>query len=387
MHIYKEGVYVTGNSIIESEMIKYIPSLNKQKRSEVLSYLDILASTHKKVAPANYIAFKNGIYNLDDDTLKEFDPNIIITNKINHDYNTKVYNNDADNMLNKLACNDKKIRLLLEEVIGYTFYRRNELRKCFMLKGKKSNGKSTFLSMLQNVLGDENVSNLDLKDLGDRFRTAELYTKLCNIGDDIEDEYIKNTSIFKKVVSGDPVVAEKKGLQPFSFKSFAKLIFSGNSIPRMGKGKDNAAILDRLVIIPFDAKFSNQDADFDPYIKYKLLQDECAEYLIRIGLDGLKRVLSNQQFTINEKIKEELKEFEEDNNPMLMFFNEVGDKMLNEPTKRCYQKYVDFCIENNLQRCSQISFSRQVNDFYKYTTKAKKINGKNVKVFVKKENE
>lgn len=387
LHIYKEGVYVTGNSIIESEMIKYIPSLNKQKRSEVLSYLDILASTHKKVAPANYIAFKNGIYNLDDDTLKEFDPNIIITNKINHDYNTKVYNNDADNMLNKLACNDKKIRLLLEEVIGYTFYRRNELRKCFMLKGKKSNGKSTFLSMLQNVLGDENVSNLDLKDLGDRFRTAELYTKLCNIGDDIEDEYIKNTSIFKKVVSGDPVVAEKKGLPPFSFKSFAKLIFSGNSIPRMGKGKDNAAILDRLVIIPFDAKFSNQDADFDPYIKYKLLQDECAEYLIRIGLDGLKRVLSNQQFTINEKIKEELKEFEEDNNPMLMFFNEVGDKMLNEPTKRCYQKYVDFCIENNLQRCSQISFSRQVNDFYKYTTKAKKINGKNVKVFVKKENE
>lgn len=385
LHIYKDGVYVTGNSIIESEMIKYIPSLNKQKRSEVLSYLDILASTHKKVSPANYIAFKNGIYNLDDDTLKEFDPNIIITNKINHDYNPNVYNNDADNMLNKLACNDKKIRLLLEEVVGYTFYRRNELRKCFMLKGKKSNGKSTFLSMLQNVLGDENVSNLDLKNLGEQFKTAELYSKLCNIGDDIEDEYIKNTSVFKKVVSGDPIVVEKKGLQPFTLKTYAKLLFSANAIPRMGKGKDNEAILDRIVIIPFDAKFSKEDDDFDPYIKYKLLQDECAEYLIKIGIEGLKRVLSNQQFTINEKIKEELKEFEEDNNPMLMFFNEIGDSMLNEPTKRCYQKYVDFCIENNTKRCSQISFSRQVNDFYKYTTTTKRVNGKTVKVFVKKE--
>lgn len=176
-------------------------------------------------------------------------------------------------------------------------------------------------------------------------------------------------------------------MKPFTLKSYAKLLFSANAIPRMGKGKDNEAILDRIVIIPFDAKFSKEDDDFDPYIKYKLLQDECAEYLIKIGIEGLKRVLSNQQFTINEKIKEELKEFEEDNNPMLMFFNEVGDSMLNEPTKRCYQKYVDFCIENNIKRCSQISFSRQVNDFYKYTTIPKRVNGKVIKVFVKKEKE
>lgn len=387
LHIYKDGVYVVGDNLIEGEMIKHIPTLNKQKRNEVLSYLDILVTETKKVASANYIAFKNCIYNIDDNTLLDFDYSIIITNKINHDYNPKAYNKDCDLMLNKLACNDSNIRDLLEEVIGYCFYRRNELRKCFMLKGKKSNGKSTFLSMLQNVLGDENVANLDLKDLSDKFRPSELYQKLANIGDDIEGDYINNTAIFKKVVSGDPFMCERKGQQPFSFKPYCKVIVSGNSIPRIGKGKDSAAILDRLIIVPLNNKFSNDDVDFDPYIKYKLLQEECAEYLIKIGIKGLKRVLKNQCFTTNAKIEEELKEFEEDNNPMLTFFNEIEDNMLNEPTKKCYQKYVEFCLENNLQRCSQISFSRQVNEFYQYTTVTKRVNGKTVKVFVKRESD
>ena len=52
--------------------------------------------------------------------------------------------------------------MLLEEVIGYTFYRRNELRKAFILIGDKANGKSTFLDMIKNVLGEENVSALDI---------------------------------------------------------------------------------------------------------------------------------------------------------------------------------------------------------------------------------
>ena len=55
------------------------------------------------------------------------------------------YSEIVDKTLNKLACGDKQIRALLEELIGFTFYRRNELRKAFILVGDKSNGKSTYL--------------------------------------------------------------------------------------------------------------------------------------------------------------------------------------------------------------------------------------------------
>ena len=54
---------------------------------------------------------------------------LVITNKIPWDYNPDAYNELADETLDRLACNDPVIRMLLEECIGYCFYRRNELGK------------------------------------------------------------------------------------------------------------------------------------------------------------------------------------------------------------------------------------------------------------------
>ena len=121
----------------------------------------------------------------------------------------------ADKTLNKIACDDPAIRALLEEAIGYCFYRRNELGKAFILTGDKSNGKSTFLSMVQTLLGDENIASLDLKELGDRFKTAEMFGKLANIGDDIGDEFIANPAIFKKLVTGGTGISRTQGAKSF----------------------------------------------------------------------------------------------------------------------------------------------------------------------------
>ena len=205
LHIYKNGIYISGLAEIEAEMIKHIPQLNRAKRTEVLAYLDILIRENTKAEDANLIAFANGLYNIVDDSFVEFTPEHIITNKIRWDYNPEAYSELADKTLDKIACGDPAIRALLEEAIGYCFYRRNELGKAFILTGDKSNGKSTFLSMVQTLLGEENIASLDLKELGDRFKTAEMFGKLANIGDDIGDEFIANPAIFKKLVTGERV--------------------------------------------------------------------------------------------------------------------------------------------------------------------------------------
>lgn len=43
------------------------------------------------------------------------------------------------------------------------------------------------------------------------------------------------------------------------------------------------------------------------------------EYLINLGLAGLKRILENRGFTDSDKVKKALDEYEEDNNPILGF--------------------------------------------------------------------
>ena len=316
LYIYRDGIYESGDEQIEAAMIEHIPNLSRSKRQEVLAYLGLLVTKESGIADANYIAFKNGVLNIAEDTFGDFSPEYVITNKIPHNYNPNAKSELLEGVMKKLACGDENVYQLLYQSIGYCFYRRNELRKSFFLLGEKRNGKSTFLDMVSTLLGEDNTANLDLCEIGDRFRTAELTGKLANIGDDINDEWVSNTAIFKKVVSGDTVTAERKGKDPFKLRSFAKFFFSANSLPRLGRGKDSSAVLDRLVVIPFDAKFTKDDADYDPFIKYKLRSEDVMEALIAKAVPALREVLIEQEFATCERIKRNIEEFEISNNPI-----------------------------------------------------------------------
>lgn len=391
LHLYKDGIYISGLEEIEAEMIRHIPQLNRAKRTEVLAYLDILIRDNTPATEANWIAFRNGLYNIYDDSFVPFTHEHIITNKIDWDYNPRAYDELTDKTLNNLACNDKEIRLLLEEMVGYTMFRRNELGKAFILTGSGSNGKSTFLNMLKTMLGRRNVSVLDLKKLNDRFSTVMLFGKLANIGDDISDEFITDSADFKKIVTGETIDAEQKGQPKFEFEPYVKLLFSANNIPRIGRGKDSNAILRRLIIVPFNARFSrtlsdgSENLDFVPFIGDKLRKQEAIEYLIQLGLKALKRVLIDRQFTESEQVQKELQEYEESNNPIIGFFNEIDrEEIENEPTNEVYRRYTVYCAENGLQPVSQIGFSKQLTANFDFEIIDKKINGRKYRILVSK---
>lgn len=380
LYIYQDGVYVNGNTFIEREMISHIARLNNSQRTEVLKYLKLIAP-RIEASSEYYIAFNNGIYDLAGDCMATFSEAFVITNKIPWNYNPEAYSEIVDKTLNKLACNDSSIRAVLEECIGYCFFRRNELRKSFMLLGEKKNGKSTFLEMLKNVIGKDNCSALDLKEIGDRFRTAQIFGKLVNIGDDIDSQYIENVGTFKKVVSGNGITIENKGQDPIEIEPYCKFIFSANDIPRM---KDRSgAVLDRLIFIPFNAVFSKEDPDFDPYIIDKLRTREAAEYLIKIGIAGLKRVLERREFTVPEQSKVELQEFNERNNPILLFVKELNeDDIVGKVANDVYLQYSEWCIDNGFQAVSNLEFGKTIRKTFDLDTQPRKIDGKSYRVFV-----
>lgn len=381
LHIYKDSVYVDGLQAIESEMIKIIPTLTARNRGEVIKYLYLIAPIVRGQADAKYIPFNNGIYNIETGKLESFNPDIIVKNKIPHNYNYDAYNETMDAMLDRISCNDEQIRDLLEEMAGYCLYRRNELRKAFILIGDKANGKSTFLDCITNMVGEHNTSALDLKELGDRFRTAELFGKLINAGDDIGDEFIANPAIFKKVVSGDRITVERKGQDPFDFCNYSKFIFSANNIPRI---KDKTgAVLDRLVIVPFNATFSRASGNYDPNIKYKLRAEVAMEYLIQLALDGLKRVLDNNGFTICQAVQDKLKEYSEQNNPVIGFFKELDVEIdvVNQPTKDVYLRYKLYCNDNGFNPMSAGEFTKWIKKTYDLDNPSVRVNGKVVRLF------
>lgn len=389
LHIYQDGIYQVGYKAIETAMINQIPNLKKTQRREVLEYMELIAD-EKAQADARYIAFRNGVLDIVTGQMQPFSSDLVITNQIPWDYNPEAYSELADDTLNKLACGDQPIRALLEECIGYCFYRRNELGKAFILTGDKSNGKSTFLDCVKAILGDGNISALDLKELGDRFSTSMMFGKLANIGDDIGDDFLQGSQVatFKKVVTGNRIKAERKGQDPFEFNPYVKLLFSANDIPRM---KDKTgAVLRRLVIIPFNARFTKYlpsgdiDPDYNPYIKYQLIEQSSVEYLIRVGVEGLKRIIENNEFTKSEKVAEQIDEYENENNPIKAFIDECGVEMIeDEPTGDVYSRYQVFCADCGMQPMSNIVFSKQINKRLGFETVVTKVGGKSIRIFRK----
>lgn len=360
LHIYNEGIYSDESRLISAAMIKHIPTISKAHRTETLSYIDAMA---KKVffSKPDKIPMKNGLYNLETGLMEEFTPGYISKNKIPTCYNPAAKSSMIDKFLNDLACGDASIRAVIEEMVGTCLHRSADYDAFFILIGDGSNGKSTLLELILDMLGQENVSSVELKDLEKTFKTAELFGKLVNIGDDISSNDIKNSSFIKKLSSGNQVNVEKKGKDPFEMKSYAKMIFSSNTTPIIHDTTDG--LNRRLILIPLNNKFPH-NLEF----KDKIRTSENLEYLLKVGIQGLKRVLKNNgKFTSSDAIEKAGSDYQKLNNPVLAYLDEIDhEDLLNQSTEEIFLRFQVWCSANNNRYDSQQT---------KFTTEVTKITG------------
>ncbi|EJQ44006.1 phage/plasmid primase, P4 family domain-containing protein [Bacillus cereus BAG6X1-2] len=379
LHIYKDGVYSDKQEDIEEAMIRHIPALKRMQRQETIAYLQLKAK-HKNFASTKYVVVKNGVFNLETWQLEDFTPEIITRNKVPVAYIPGAYYEVTDKTFNKIAVNDKKIRAILEEILGYILFRRNEFAATFILTGDGSNGKSSYLKIIRNLIGSDNASSLDLNELDQRFKTAELFGKLANIGDDIGKGYIKESSIFKKLSTGETLNVERKGKDPFDFTNYAKLIFSANEMPRINDFSDGLGR--RLQIVPFKAKFTPNDDDYDPFITDKLLSDESMQYVLNLALKSLKRLLVEKKFTKSKAVEDELIKYQEENNPIISFVNNEDVELERAVVGDVYLQYKVYCAENGFQSVSNVNFSKQVTQLFRYKSHVQKVDGKSKRIFI-----
>lgn len=340
LHIYDNGIYQKGDEILHGQMLELIPTLTDRQRKEVCKYMQ--ASFHtptKLVSPPHLIPFKSQIYDLHNDCFLEYSPDRVFLNRFPYDYSLDAKPEPlVDQTVAAIADNDGEIMMLLFEAMGNCFYLLNQYRGAVMLYGRSgNNGKSTLLNMIAQLVGDSNTGFLSLQDTAEKFRLVELYGKAVNIGDDIPDSYLPDSSIFKKLVTGEAIMAEKKGQDAFPFKPFAKLFFAMNGLPAVSD--KSKAFFGRILLIPLNRDFSGSGNNVS--LKDRRWTDSEMEWLTALAMDGLKRLIKQGDFTKPKIVMDALADYEQSQNPIIEFIDEVGG-IEGEPVVDVYYEFQEW---------------------------------------------
>ena len=304
LHVYEGGVFRPNGADIARRLAhKLLGTASKPERIEATSSLlkessKVAASELNPVA-MNLLNVQNGMLDWRTGELKPHSPEYRSTFQINAAYVQGGRSEALDRFLAEVFPPDALP--LAEELVGYLLRPTTKFQKAFTLLGDGANGKSTFLSMLTAFLGEDSVSHISLQDLVEnRFVAAELQGKLVNVYADLPTSSLEQSDVFKAIVGGDIIKAERKFGQPFKLVPTARLLFSANELP---KSRDlSPAYFRRWVIIPFPNRFQGSKAKKD--LLELLTTPEARSALLSRAVAGLRRLEQQQEFTNCPSVQE-----------------------------------------------------------------------------------
>ena len=345
-YVYRDGYYQESDNTINLKMIYLYPAITQKQRGEVLSYIKIVTYVEEASQSDYWLNVRNGRLDLRSRLLHPHDPKYIDFERIDVKYDSTMTDYHVDSILDKVFCSDEELLKLFKQIVGYSLLKNTRYQMAFFLTGNGSNGKSTILSMVKRLFGYHNTASLSLTDLEDKFKVAELENRLINIGDDISNTPIKDTGKFKKLVSGEGVMVERKNQRPFELMNYGTFWFSTNKMPNFGDKSDG--MQRRITILPFNAKFSPKDGDYDPDIADKVSTDDAMSYLLNIGIDGLHELRAAGRFAQPRLVAEANEGYKIEGSSVLQWFDDTGyhPKKLNDrPIQHWYEQYRQWCFD------------------------------------------
>jgi putative DNA primase/helicase len=322
-------------------------------------FKQFLASAYLPTPESNkdrvLINLKNGTFEISPQgtSLRPFDCSDFLTYQLPFEYNPQSKAPIFETYLNRVLP-DKERQKVLAEYLGYVFIKHgsNALKeeKALVLYGTGANGKSVFFEIVNALLGVENVSSFSLQSLtnDNGYFRAKLANRLVNYASEINGNL--EASIFKQLVSGEPVEARLPYGQPFILKQYAKLIFNCNELPK--DVEHTNAYFRRFLIIPFDVTIPPQEQD--KQLHSKIIENELSGVFNWV-LEGLTRLLGQKRFSECEAAQRAVEQYRIESDSVQMFLNEHGYRVSatrEVPLKDMFSEYRNYCIEGNFRACS-----------------------------------
>jgi putative DNA primase/helicase len=267
-----------------------------------------------------YINLKNGMLRIKTKELVKHSPKYFSGIQLPFEYDPKAKCELFMKFLDDIFEGDTERINLIQEWMGYLISSKMQAQKMLMFYGQGSNGKGVLSQVIEELVGSDNIANVDLVGLNRSFLRATLLNKLLIMSSENEvNGKSLNTQYIKAIVGEDKISAEFKGKDVFSFKPTCKICVSTNNLPY---SKDNSeGYYRRLCIICFNKEFSIQSGKADTNLISKLKGEMPG--ILNFAIEGLERLIKNQyKFSPCESSDEILLEYRRDQDPVLGYIEE-----------------------------------------------------------------
>lgn len=341
-------------------ILNEIPGLYSIPKVTTIIEILRLRSAIEPITPDKYtIVFRNGLLNWETSIFRPFNKLDFVVNPLQADYNPgatcprfiqfldEIFEGDQDR--------ESKI-LMLQQFFGLILTKDCSFQKAMLFIGNGSNGKSVILSILEYLFGNANISKLELTQLGNPFHIPALQNKYLNIASEINSKDRFSESLFKMIVAGETVFADRKFQEPFQFKPFVRLIFATNGLPY--STDTTYAFYRRWLILKFNRTFKPDQQDRS--LPEKLIRELSG--IVNWALTGLADLHEKNRFTEPQSHIETLKYFEQSNNNVAIFLDDMAevDPDSNILLADLYRSYVSYCADGNYRPKSKNNFKVEV---------------------------
>ncbi len=337
--------------IIISEILPYVKTNHGDKAEKLLKGIKALCYTEPPKPSPDKIHFRNGTLSKDENGLftvwsdkKEFCINRIDSNynpsapvpKLFYNYLQEVYYPD-----------DIKT---LQQYCGYCLIPTTALQKALIVIGDGGEGKSVIGSILHGIFGNSNIYRAKIKKLNSEFGQCDLFGKLLMIDDDLSENALTDTSIFKELVTAKrEITVNKKYVQGFTFTPYARFIIFGNFTLQALYDISNGFARRQLVL---QAKPKNVNRIDNPFLDEEIVKNE-AEGVINWLVQGLNELIKNNfSLYVSERTNEVSEQLKRESDSVILFLDECSDVMIKPDlmihSNDLYKCYEEFCEENVL---------------------------------------
>ncbi|MGG1675932.1 phage/plasmid primase, P4 family [Neobacillus sp. NRS-1170] len=284
-----------------------------------------------------------------------------------------------DKFLDDIFMGNHEMIRYIQRVIGYALTGSNKEEAMFIFYGPKGrNGKSTLVKVIQRLLNNyaatTDPSTFMKSGKTARHTLAELVGVRFLSTSEVERGEELAVQLIKQITGRDPVEAERKYENPFTYLPTYKIFMLTNNKP--GIYERRKAIWERIHLIPFNRYFEDheRDKDLDAKLEAEL------EGILRWALEGCMEWQS-QGLTPPQEVRDAVKQYEKEQDIIGQFildscYIEPANEDCWEAPDRLYQDYKSWCAAGGYIPLNLNNFGLEIKERFPFKSKRVNFNGK-----------